>query len=42
MWSINQRLKKETYIDIAMEKNNFLSYEMKQKDIEKFYLKQSQ
>ena len=38
--SINKRLKKEAYIDIDKTKNNCLSYEMKQKEIEHFYSKQ--
>ena len=38
---INNRLKKDTYIDIGMAKNNFLSYEMKQKEIGNFYTKQT-
>ena len=37
----NNRLKKETYIDISMDKNNFVSYEIKQKEIDNFYTKQT-
>ena len=38
--TINKRLKKEIYIDVEMNKNNFLSYGMKQKEIENFISKQ--
>ena len=39
--TINKRLKKEAYIDIALDNNNFLSYEMKQKEIDNFFSKQT-
>ena len=39
--SINKRLKKETYIDIGMAKNNFSSYKMKQREIDNFYSEQA-
>ena len=37
----NKRLKKEAYIDISKDKNNFLSYEMRKKEIDNFYSKQA-
>ena len=39
--SINKKLNKEAYIDITMDKNNFLSYEMKKKEAADFFSKQT-